>query len=174
MPIIWQPTMSVGAKAIDDEHKYLFSLVNCVELALKTGEVASIALFIDQLADYCQEHFAHEEKLQLRIKYPYYLENKTQHVQILENLLTLRQRLVLPQAATEGDEAPELSDYDPDASDAATSGEVVCDKAPIDAKLVAEITELLRKWVLEHVLVVDRKMHPFLSRLGPTKLRELL
>lgn len=176
MPIIWQPAMSVGAKAIDDEHKYLFALFNCVELALKTGDMDSIKLFVDQLTEYCCEHFTHEEQLQLRIKYPYYLENKTQHVQILEHLETLRQRFVIETRA-EPEAMAELQDYDPDGDvaddvppDFATAGKI----ASLDDALVAEISALLRNWILEHVLVIDRKMHPFLTRLSPAQLKQVL
>ncbi|WP_210397718.1 bacteriohemerythrin [Motiliproteus sediminis] len=168
MPIIWQPAMSVGAKAIDDEHKYLFALVNCVELALKTGEKASISLFLDQLIDYCQEHFSHEEKLQLSIRYPYYAENKRQHIEILENLQELRQRI---EASVEKlAVGAEIDDYTPEQGASTEPPEQI----DIDAATIRDISELLRQWILEHVLVIDRKMHPFLTRLGEGKLKQYL
>lgn len=176
MPIIWQPAMSVGTKAIDDEHKYLFALFNCVELALKNGDMDSIKLFVNQLTEYCREHFTHEEKLQLRIKYPYYLENKTQHIQILEHLETLQQRFEIEATADQA-VAAELKDYDPESDVKVDSAPEVVPQgkiAQMDEALVAEISALLRNWILEHVLVIDRKMHPFLTRLSPAKLKEIL
>ena len=134
MPVIWQDAMSVGNILIDDEHKYLFCLINSVEIALKLDDNEKIMrMLIDQLEEYTSDHFRREEKIQIKMKYPGYVEHKLEHQEILDQIADLK--LVLFPAvekeaaspvtvATEAAAAPdkqggaedieqEVEDYDP-------------------------------------------------------------
>ncbi|MEH6473857.1 MAG: hemerythrin family protein, partial [Halopseudomonas sp.] len=129
-----------------------------------------LAMLLDQLQEYTTSHFRQEEKLQIKIKYPGYLEHKLEHQRILDNMAELRLRLFeAPQKSTEG-EAPEMSaelkdslgaemsgaleDYDPD-----TSGSPLTDPA-----FQKDVVVLLRNWILDHVLKTDMKMKKLLAR----------
>jgi len=73
MPVFWKPELSVKNELIDQDHRYLFSLFNCLELALKNDEsLKYIPDFLEQLFKYTKEHFEREEIIQCRIKYPKY------------------------------------------------------------------------------------------------------
>ncbi|MEH6813582.1 MAG: hemerythrin family protein [Motiliproteus sp.] len=165
MPIIWKEEMSIGHEVIDNEHKYLFCLVNSVELALKLEDSHKlVAMFIDQLQEYTLKHFLHEEGLQLECNYPHYAEHKNEHQKILSNLATLKFKLNNPTA----DKAPKqkqpvVASLEQDNSNVETGfSETAChieDYDPYAAEPssdpVDEIVKLLRSWILDHVLVTD-------------------
>jgi len=94
MPVIWQDAMSTGNIIIDDEHKYLFCLINSVEIALKLDDNARIMkMLVDQLEEYTTDHFRREERVQIKIRYPGYLEHKLEHQKILDEIAELKVRL---------------------------------------------------------------------------------
>ncbi|MEH6625261.1 MAG: hemerythrin family protein [Motiliproteus sp.] len=149
MPIFWQDKMSVANEQIDDEHKYLFCLINTVELSLKLeGEEETLGQVIDQLIDYTQLHFDHEEKIQIKMKYPRHHEHRIEHLQILENLQVLKEQLT---QKTE--------------SSGENSDEVKSLKKKLSKATEKEIVQLMREWVLDHVLKKDQDMTKYLSRL---------
>lgn len=189
MPIIWQANMSVGNTIIDDEHKYLFCLINSVEIALKLENNRSILkMLIFQLEQYTREHFSQEEKIQVKIKYSGYAEHKMEHQRILDNIAELKQSLFdqdepTTQATPATEDAPEteptisddealqVDDYDPgteDSPEADSEAEAEASPEPTQPPLNAlpqeEIVKLLRTWILEHVLQTDMKMKRILGR----------
>jgi hemerythrin len=170
MTIIWKNSMTVGSKVIDNEHKYLFSLVNCVLLALRVGDCKEINIFIDQLIEYADEHFKHEEKLQIAISYPGYYENKKQHQLILENLQLLKERLHKLSNTSKDGQLTEESIEEKIQADGSAELIITPEKknAPPE-NLVEEISQLLRHWILEHVLTVDRKMQRYVTNLPHNK-----
>ncbi len=149
MPIFWQDKMSVANDQIDEEHKYLFCLINTVELSLKLeGEEKTLGLVIDQLIEYTQLHFDHEEKIQIKMKYPRRHEHRIEHLQILENLQVLKEQLT--------QEAEPCND---------SSDSVKSLKKKLGKATEKEIVQLMREWVLDHVLKTDQDMTKYLSRL---------
>ncbi len=169
MPIIWKEAMSTGSEIIDNEHKYLFCLVNSVELALKLEDGAPmVEMFLDQLEEYTRKHFDHEEKIQVRIRYPHYQEHHQEHQQILHKLQELKKRLA---ACSEGNEHTELdiSDF----SDCAELEDSIAveDYDPLASQddrdeTLDRIVRLLRYWVLDHVLTSDMKMKKYLKNIS--------
>ena len=158
--------MSVGSEIIDNEHKYLFSLVNCVVLAIKVGDPKEIQVYIEQLLEYTEEHFSHEEKLQIKISYPGYAENKKQHQMILEKLETLKKKLLdlnelSPTKITDKEINAEITSSDGNIEIVEESNE----DEQSQVLLIEEISQLLRHWILDHVVLVDLKMHQYLSKL---------
>ena len=180
MPIIWRQQMSVGNTIIDDEHKYLFCLINTVELSLKTKEAADLLdVAMEQLVQYTADHFKREEMVQLKIKYPYYAQHKMEHQSLMETLEKiwghLKERNA--QAATaelEAQAKPEMQSETPEPSvgEPVSDGEVEYlveedpEKAEDDLKNkdINELIELLRSWIIDHVLETDMKMKSFLER----------
>lgn len=139
--------MRVGSKSIDDEHKYLFSLVNCVLLSIKLGDIKLVEEFIDQFIDYCVEHFESEERLQVKINYPHMTENQREHQKILKDLTQVkeiihRENLLATQNDVDGEES-----------------KIVLD----------DIAKLIRHWILEHVLKTDLKMQEYIMALPKEK-----
>lgn len=138
MPVQWRKQMSVGNLIIDLDHRYLLSLINQVEYALRHPEESdNLQMALDQLSDYAREHFAREEKLQLRIQFRGYMPHKMAHQSLLERL----DRII----------AEILEESDPERLKARS----------------AEIITLLRDWLLDHVLKEDMKMKADLENLPP-------
>lgn len=174
MAIIWRPQMSVANDFVDNDHRYLLCLVNTVELALKTSDNAEdLRLALEQLVDYTHEHFAREEKLQIRVGYPDYANHKMQHQEILENVERARAQ-VLTQAREGGGEGaappPEPAAEESvsvDELEALMSGDGP--ELEMEAEAAAELdgqelVALMRKWILEHVLQTDIKLKPYLGK----------
>jgi hemerythrin len=139
MPIVWRDQMSVGNALIDNDHRYLLCLVNTVELALRLEENTDLLeVALDQLLQYTRDHFGREEALQVKIQYPGYPAHKAEHQALLEKLLGLQRQL------------------------AAAGGEGAAGVDPM------RLSDLLRHWVLDHVLKTDMQMRAYLVRYPPT------
>lgn len=138
MPIQWRKQMSVGNLVIDLDHRYLLSLINQVEYALRHPEESeTLKMSLAQLSEYAKEHFAREEQLQLRIHYRGYMKHKMAHQSLLKRLESI-------------------------------SAEILNTESPEELKArQEEITGLLREWLLDHVLKEDMKMKPELENLPP-------
>ncbi len=173
MPVLWQEAMSVGNKHIDDEHKYLFCLINSVEVALKLDDNQSIMKFLfAQLEQYTSSHFRQEEAIQLQIKYPNYLEHKLQHQEILDNIAELKQKFFSANkqdkveyqqkiaATADADPTGAKQAFDPEDLDLVLEPVVKGNDA-----LEHDMVVLLRSWILDHVLQTDMKMRKYLAKL---------
>lgn len=73
----------IGIQQIDDEHRYLFSLIE-KGLDLLHGEYSSdryekVKLLLRQLENYAEEHFAHEEAYMEQIRDPELIRQRVQH-----------------------------------------------------------------------------------------------
>lgn len=134
MPLQWRKQMSVGNLIIDQDHRYLLCLVNLVEFALHHPEERDhLKGALEQLAEYTREHFAREERIQYAIRYPHYIDHKMAHQKLFGRLEELAERILAEEAAS-----------------------IVQDNA-------AEITQLLRDWLLDHVLKEDMLMKQHLQ-----------
>lgn len=89
-----------------------------------------------KLYRYTQEHFRREEALQQLMRYPDADAHRHEHQRILDALTQVIKGHFLQK-------------------DAATQ----------PAAAIARLTELMRSWIVDHVMTTDRKMTPFLSRL---------
>ncbi|RDE22830.1 hypothetical protein DV711_09695 [Motiliproteus coralliicola] len=174
MPVVWQDAMSVGNLIIDDEHKYLFCLINGVELALKLdNNRAILKQLFEQLEEYTLSHFRQEEKTQLKMKYPGYIEHKMEHQRILEQMAALRQRVLEsePISAEEDlevileQETAKIDNYGEPGSGAAEPEPAESDSLNLDPQVQEQVVGLLRGWVLDHVLKTDMQMKKYLQRL---------
>ncbi|WP_410343586.1 bacteriohemerythrin [Thioalkalivibrio sp.] len=134
MPLQWREQMSVNNLIIDLDHKYLLCLINTVELSLRHPESTDhLRIALEQLSQYAREHFDREERIQYAIKYPQYVEHKLTHQRLLERLAGLTERILVER------------------DDQNLSGDP------------EELTQLLRDWLLDHVLKEDMKLKPHLS-----------
>ncbi len=134
MPILWRPQMSLGNALIDGDHRYLIALINTVELALRTADGSdALATALDQLVLYTHDHFDREEKLMRAIRYPGYEQHRGSHRDLTARLVEIRAAI---EAAPAG-AAPEHE--------------------------VDRLVELLRSWLLDHVLKEDLLLKPALA-----------
>ncbi len=181
MAIIWRPQMSVGNTHLDADHRYLLCLINTVELSLRSSEFEDLLeVALEQLAEYTHEHFNREEKLQLKIQYPQYADHKMEHQELIETLEELSSHLkrlnkvsresVAKVAETEAERYLEVNEAD---LKAVSDEERNCPTEDVKGegpaadereKDVDELIELLRHWIMDHVLQTDMKMKSFLEK----------
>ncbi len=164
MPIIWREQMSVGNTLIDNEHRVLIDLINQVESALQITEnhhILSAALV--KLLDYTGYHFEHEEKIQKKVGYLEQNKHKQEHQRIMKDLRTIQLQLdrILNPAGVEE------TSIDKEVTDSELNQLLDDDSHNVDANDLAGLIKLIRHWVLDHVLVTDLKMKPFLSKYPP-------
>jgi hemerythrin len=134
MPILWRPQMSLGNALLDGDHRYLISLINTVELALRAnGARDALTTALDQLVLYTHDHFDREEKLMRAIRYPAYDEHRRSHRDLAARLVEIRAAI----EAAPANAAPEHE--------------------------VDRLIELLRSWLLDHVLKEDLLLKPVLA-----------
>ncbi|MCB9958153.1 MAG: hemerythrin family protein [Rhodospirillaceae bacterium] len=90
MPLVWDETLCVGHKGIDDDHEHLVALYNRFEEAVHRGESGAIIVeTVCALAEYSMSHFTREEHAMIRSRYPRYDEHKVLHDGFLEQLTAL-------------------------------------------------------------------------------------
>lgn len=153
MAIYWTPQMKVGNVVLDGDHRYLFALVNIVELCLSNpGARHQLRTALEHLIEYTREHFSREEKLQIRVQYGKYGEHRAQHQEIVEQLDGIWHRLF------------------PDTSKKERSDDADITPAELSDEERQELVGLLRSWIVDHVLKSDIQMRPLLSRFPPTLL----
>lgn len=130
--IFWREQMSVGHVLIDQDHRFLVCLLNTIELAMRSGVgVDDIKHLLKELAEYADQHFAREEALMEKAKYPRYEEHKGHH-------FDLRMQFTQIEA--------QFSD--------AYKGE------KLDEEASQQLAGLLRNWLINHVLKEDLLMKP--------------
>jgi len=86
----WAPNLSVGADAIDNQHKMCFEKGRKLFKAGKNNSAKEyISELLNSLEDYTK-HLTDEEKYILSIKYPGYAEQKMAHTDFIAQLAKLR------------------------------------------------------------------------------------
>jgi len=81
MTIEWSDSFNIGDDEINEQHKYLFRLVNDV---LRSTSKVELTGCVIHLFKYTREHFAYEEELMRKVKFNEY----DAHVQMHERLVS--------------------------------------------------------------------------------------
>lgn len=90
----WDEGMTLGVKALDDDHKKLISLVNDLDEAIQNNKSVQILTDIfDELLKYVETHFGREEGYMKKCGYEDYEAHSEEHKKITAKLKTLRDRL---------------------------------------------------------------------------------
>lgn len=83
MMLKWKEEYSIGIELIDAQHKHIFEIGNDAYVLLKDefslDKYSKIVQVIEDLRQYTKYHFKCEEEYMLKIKYPDYLTQKTEH-----------------------------------------------------------------------------------------------
>ncbi len=134
MTILWRPAMAIGDDMVDTDHQHLVDLINTVELALHASDgAASLAGALDALSTYTKEHFEREETLMRVIGYDRLAEHREAHHKLRSRLVEIRRRIEDAKATV----APPQE--------------------------VQKLIELLRSWLLDHVMKEDMLLKPALA-----------
>jgi len=91
----WDDNLLVGIKAVDDQHKLLFSIVNDLfdEVAAchsLDDEAAITGKFMEQFQDYAAIHFAAEEQILAENQYKDIIQHRAEHNEFVGELKLLR------------------------------------------------------------------------------------
>lgn len=88
----WIPAYSVGVETIDQQHKHLVSMVNGMMEVLKGGaKPEQVKALLEDLMDYTQRHFRHEEGMMARAGYSGLEEHKKKHAAMQAEVARLQQ-----------------------------------------------------------------------------------
>jgi hemerythrin-like metal-binding protein len=69
--LTWNEKYSVGVHAIDEQHTGLFNILNDLHAAMMTGQAQALTgPLLKKLVEYTQKHFAAEEAMMAKTKYP--------------------------------------------------------------------------------------------------------
>ena len=87
----WKDSYSIGVQEIDAQHRRLFALAEQLHAAMNSGKGKDVmAPVLQNLIDYTKTHFAAEERLMQRCRYPNFTEHKAQHDQMTAKVLQLQ------------------------------------------------------------------------------------
>ncbi len=167
MALVWREQMSVGNTLIDTEHRYLLDQINAVELALNSEDNHDILVeTLNHLVEYTQTHFNHEEQIQLKIKYPLHENHKVKHKEIMTELYSIKQKLdkILGSDDEDNESSPEDEVTDDELNMLLGDDDSQQSVAKND---LTPLVELLRNWLIDHIIGSDMKMKPYLKKLPP-------
>jgi hemerythrin len=100
--VTWDETYSVKVSQCDADHKKLFELINALHDAMSAGDRKSVvAQVIDELTDYATYHFATEEAMLEKTKYPQLASHRREHLIFMNEARRLQRDL----AALKGGQA---------------------------------------------------------------------
>ncbi len=86
----WSEDLATGVETIDDQHKEIFRRADRLSAACSEGKGKEEVLkLVEFLEDYIKEHFAAEERLQMRNAYPDYASHKALHTQFVAEVARL-------------------------------------------------------------------------------------
>ncbi len=76
----WTPSLATGYATIDEQHQELFARADTLIDAMMQGKAAAeMRQLVIFLGDYCRDHFAMEEQLMAKTKYPMALNHGQAH-----------------------------------------------------------------------------------------------
>ena len=88
----WHNEYSVQIGSVDAQHKVLFGLAQELFTAMNAGRSkAALARILDRLVQYTQVHFAHEERLMQKHRYPAFQAHKAEHEALIRKVLEFQQ-----------------------------------------------------------------------------------
>ena len=92
--VTWDESDSVKVKVCDTEHQKLFSLINALHEAMKSGQARSvIAGTVHELEKYTQTHFRAEEALMHRAQYAKLDEHRVEHQKFVAKIKEFKAEL---------------------------------------------------------------------------------
>jgi hemerythrin-like metal-binding protein len=91
--ITWEDKLSVNIHDMDQEHQQLIGLINELHNAMRQGQgKLVISSTLENLIQYTQTHFGHEEQLMQEIGYPDLIDHKKEHTALTKQVIDLQTR----------------------------------------------------------------------------------
>lgn len=93
--VIWNNTLSVGVKEIDEDHRKLVELYNILKYSVVEGDATNyIEAVLEELICCTVWHFRHEERLMLKYGYEGLVDHKSEHQELIESAKALQHKLL--------------------------------------------------------------------------------
>lgn len=90
----WRNEYRVGVEQIDEEHRYLFDLINAFHDTHVGGTNRSaLGQILNRLVHYAEQHFRHEEAIMKAEAYPAYVEHCALHEDLYLTIFRLSEKL---------------------------------------------------------------------------------
>ena len=137
MSVQWRRELSIDGGPIDDDHRHLLEIVNRFEQEGAAGDRKALLNTLADLRYYAREHFRREEQLQEDIHYPKRFQHRLEHQELAERLNTVIGHF--EGAMTE----PQL------------------------VEVSWETVDLLRHWLIDHMIKADLQFRPYVLRARP-------
>lgn len=100
----WNESLSVDHASLDAEHRCLIEIINRLDRAVTEGsDPETIGLILCDLSEYCAEHFDHEEREMIRLRYGEYGWHKSLHDGLMQKLSELVFRFEVHQESLPAD-----------------------------------------------------------------------
>ncbi len=94
--LVWDKSLSVHVKEIDEDHRRLVDLFNILNHAVVEGDATDyIEAVLEELISCTVWHFRHEERLMLKYAYEGFAEHKAEHAELIESVRALQQTFLV-------------------------------------------------------------------------------
>lgn len=95
MPFVkWGDKYRIGVERIDEEHRYLFVLINAFHDSHSSGaDRHALEKILNRLVHYAEEHFRHEEEIMRKADYPAYAQHCKLHEELYLTIFRLSEQL---------------------------------------------------------------------------------
>jgi len=93
--IAWREEFSIGVPAVDREHQEMIQLINKAHDALcrQDGFEVSAIEFLGEIYDKISAHFSREEKIMIESHYDQYVDHKSDHKRLLDDILDIMENI---------------------------------------------------------------------------------
>jgi hemerythrin len=90
--LVWDQSLSVQVKEIDEDHRRLVNLFNILIHSVAEGDAKNyIEAVLEELISCTVWHFRHEERLMLKYDYEGLAEHKAEHQELIDSVRALQQ-----------------------------------------------------------------------------------
>lgn len=92
--IEWTESLSVGIAKVDEQHKMLIRMMEELDQAIRNNEESDVIEdVLTNLFNYAQSHFAVEEELFRKYKYPETAQHELEHQRFIAKAFAFKERL---------------------------------------------------------------------------------
>lgn len=89
----WDDSLNTGVLFVDTQHKQLVAILNSLNQAMEKGEGRNkLGQILKELIDYTKVHFAAEEAIFEKLKYPQEQAHKLEHQELVTKVLQFQKQ----------------------------------------------------------------------------------
>lgn len=89
----WTDDLNLGIDVIDAQHKQIVNYINKLNIAIEKNDAEQVVIVIEQLRDYCADHFTFEEQLMQQANYILSTAHQAVHRRFTEKIVNIQAEL---------------------------------------------------------------------------------